>query len=77
VTDRAARRLVGAFFAINLIALTFPGVMPFNRLRPFVLGLPFNFFWVVLWVVLGGAALWWLDARTHGESSRTRGGGGR
>jgi hypothetical protein len=77
VTDRAARRLVAAFFAINLIALTFPGVLPFNRLRPFILGLPFNFFWVVLWVVLGGVALWWLDARTHGAPSRTRDGSGR
>jgi hypothetical protein len=48
----AARRLFIAFFAIYAIVLTYPGVLPFNRIRPFVLGLPFPFAWVVLWVVL-------------------------
>lgn len=70
MTDRTARRLVAAFFVANLIALTFPGVLPFNRLRPFVLGLPFNFFWVVLWIVLGGVVLWWLDRRPTGGRGR-------
>jgi hypothetical protein len=49
----AARRLFVAFFALYTIALTYPGVLPFNRIRPFVLGLPFSFVWVLIWVVLG------------------------
>jgi hypothetical protein len=53
VTVRGARRLFIGFFALYAIALTYPGVLPFNRIRPLVLGLPFVFFWVLLWVVLG------------------------
>jgi len=48
----AARRLFIAFFIAYAIVLTFPGVLPFNRIRPLVFGLPFSFAWVVLWVVL-------------------------
>jgi hypothetical protein len=58
MTTRGARRLVVATFVVYAVALTWPGVLPFNRIRPFILGLPFSFFWVVLWVILGGAALW-------------------
>jgi hypothetical protein len=47
------------FFLVYLLALTFPGILPFNRIEPFVLGLPFSFAWVILWVVLGWGALAW------------------
>lgn len=48
----AARRLFIAFFVVYAIVLTYPGVLPFNRIRPFVFGLPFSFAWAALWVVL-------------------------
>jgi hypothetical protein len=57
-----------AFFAAYTLALTWPGVLPFNRVHPLVLGMPFNMFWVALWVALGGIALWAIDrALDHGE----------
>jgi Protein of unknown function (DUF3311) len=33
------------------------GVFFANRVEPYVLGLPFAFFWVVLWAVLSAARL--------------------
>ena len=34
------------------------GVPLTNRIEPFVLGLPFSMFWIVLWVVLSSLTLW-------------------
>lgn len=61
------RVLLALFFALYLLALGWPGVLPFNRVEPFVLGLPFVFFWVTLWVVMGGVALWLLYRHEHGR----------
>jgi hypothetical protein len=33
------------------------GIVPFNRIEPRVLGLPFVMFWISLWVLLVGCAL--------------------
>ena len=45
-----------------LAALPFLGLLggiPFaNRVTPFVLGLPFILFWIVLWVVLTAVIMW-------------------
>jgi Protein of unknown function (DUF3311) len=45
-----------------LAALPFLGLLggiPFvNRVTPFVLGLPFILFWIVLWVVLTSVIMW-------------------
>ena len=38
------------FFVAMTVALTFPGIIPFNRIRPFVFGIPFVFAWVLGWV---------------------------
>lgn len=61
MTRRTARVLTGLFFALYIVALTWPGALPFNRFAPQVFGLPFSFFWVALWVVLGLFVLWGLD----------------
>jgi len=45
------RILTVAFYAAFVLAVTWPGMIPFNRIRPLVLGLPFSFAWVVFWVV--------------------------
>jgi Protein of unknown function (DUF3311) len=35
------------------------GGIPFaNRVTPFVLGLPFILFWIVLWVVISSLIMW-------------------
>ncbi|MEX0979479.1 MAG: hypothetical protein WDZ89_00195 [Gemmatimonadota bacterium] len=67
------RIAVFAFFILYALAVTWPGAVPFNRARPFILGLPFSMAWAVLWIVLGCVALWILD----GSEARARGDGGR
>lgn len=57
MTHRVAVRIAVACFVLYTLAVHWPGVLPFAGARPFVLGLPFNFFWIVLWIVLGGVAL--------------------
>ncbi len=44
------RILTAVFYAAFVLAVTWPGMIPFNRIRPLVLGLPFSFAWVVFWV---------------------------
>lgn len=55
--DRApGRRNPGRYLRFTLASLPWIGLLvlaPFvNRVEPFVLGLPFLLFWIVLWVVL-------------------------
>lgn len=38
------------YFLICTLAMIWPGAVIANRIEPFVLGLPFFFFWYVLWV---------------------------
>ena len=42
---------------IPFVALCFT-VTLWDRVHPFVLGLPFNFFWLVLWILLTPLCLW-------------------
>ena len=42
--------LAVVYFIAMLVAVTYPGYVPFNQIRPFVFGLPFSLFWQVLWV---------------------------
>ncbi|HZD04475.1 MAG TPA: DUF3311 domain-containing protein [Longimicrobiales bacterium] len=58
---RGVRILAAVFLLLFLVAVTWPGMVPFNRIRPFVLGLPFSMAWVALWVVLGCLVLWLVD----------------
>ena len=64
-----ARALTVAFFALYAVAVTWPGFVPFNRIRPLVLGLPFSMAWVTLWIVGGALVLWMLD-RAERRSGR-------
>lgn len=43
--------------AIPFAAMCF-SVPLWDRVHPFVLGLPFNIFWVCLWVLLAPLCLW-------------------
>lgn len=55
-----------------LAALPFLGVLAgiffANRVEPYVLGLPFAFFWVVMWAVLSAVVM----AAVHRLDSRDR-----
>jgi hypothetical protein len=66
----AARRIVFVLLALYAVLLTYPGITPFNRIRPLVFGLPFLMFWIALWVVLVGVALALLNmAETRAENA--------
>jgi hypothetical protein len=66
---------VAVFFVLYLLVVTWPLGTRFAGAEPFVLGLPFSFFWPVLWIALGGVVLALLDRAEDGERSR-RGVGG-
>jgi hypothetical protein len=58
---QTVRRLVLAFFILYLLAVTWPLVTLFRAGEPLILGLPLSMAWSILWIVLGGLALAWLD----------------
>ena len=49
------------------------GVWFANRTEPYVLGLPFLLFWIVMWVVLASVIMWtiWALDRARGLASAT------
>ena len=55
------RAFTGFFFAAFLVAVTWPGFIPFNRVTPRVLGFPLSFAWPALWVVAAFVVLVLLD----------------
>lgn len=58
---RALKRLFVIFFLAYAFFVMYPGVLPFSRARPFVLGLPFPLVWVTLWIIGGFVMLLLLD----------------
>lgn len=76
MSSRTARRVFIAFFLAYAVALTFPGVLPFNRIRPLVFGLPFSMVWVALWVVAGFVVLLLTDRAIAREERHDAGAGG-
>jgi TRAP-type C4-dicarboxylate transport system permease small subunit len=61
-----------------LISVTWPGMLPFARVEPFILGLPFSMAWLAIWIAGSVVVLYLLDrverryraddpADTHGE----------
>ena len=61
--DRTGVIVTVVFFALYTLAVAGPLVLPFNRIRPLVLGLPFSMAWLVAWVLAAGALLVWLESR--------------
>ena len=58
---RTARTLTAVYFTAALIAVTWPGLVPFARIRPFVLGLPFSMAWIAAWIAGSVVVLFLLD----------------
>jgi hypothetical protein len=67
MTQRTATRFAAVIFTLYLLGVHWPGILPFAGPRPFILGMPFNLMWVVLWVVLGGVALLALELTRRDE----------
>lgn len=66
---RTARALAVGYFLAMCVAVTWPGLVPFSRVRPFVFGLPFVMAWLAAWVAGSAIVLWLLDRveRRHRE----------
>jgi len=45
-----ARSLAAAYLVAALVFTTWPGLVPFARVEPLVLGLPFSMAWIAGWV---------------------------
>ena len=58
---RTARALAGTYFVLMAIFVTWPGLTPFARIEPLVLGLPFGMAWIAGWVAASAVVLTLLD----------------
>lgn len=67
MSARTARIVAVVYFAAFAVAVTWPGMIPFNRIFPLVLGLPFSLFWIALWVTGAVFVLWLLDVAENRE----------
>jgi hypothetical protein len=54
------------YFVAMTAALTFPGLQPFNTIRPLILGVPFVFAWYLFWILGSLLVFLWLH-RVHDE----------
>jgi hypothetical protein len=57
------------FFLSFVVAVTWPGMLPFNRIHPLVVGLPFSMFWIALWVFVSFLVLLVVD-QVEGRNRR-------
>ncbi|MCM3595732.1 DUF3311 domain-containing protein [Metabacillus idriensis] len=69
----SSRKFTALFITVGLIPfmmLVFPFFELGNRATPIILGLPFSFFWVILWIVITFVALiglYFLDPEKDAE----------
>jgi len=75
---RLVPTLAALYYAAMIFFVTYPGYVPFDRIRPFVLGMPFSMFWQVLWIcgaifVLAGVFFWEQRRRADAQGSGKRG----
>ncbi len=61
---RNAVRIAMVYFTAMAIAITFPGIRPFNTIQPLIFGIPFVFAWVLSWVV-GAVVIFLILFRTY------------
>ena len=73
---RAARFLAGTYFVVMAVAVVWPVATVAARAEPLVLGLPFSFFWPVMWVAVSVPVLYALDRveRRHRGGDHRSGG---
>jgi len=63
---RTAVVIAFAYFIAMAIAITFPGIRPFNTIEPYVFGIPFVFAWALSWVA-GSILVFFLLYRAYHE----------
>ena len=63
---RIITRVAVAYFVAMTVALTFPGLQPFNTIRPLILGVPFVFMWYIFWI-LGALIVFFVVHRAYSE----------
>lgn len=61
MTLKTARALTGVYFVLMLFFVTWPGMVPFSRAEPLVLGLPFAMAWIAAWIAGSVVVLTLLD----------------
>lgn len=47
---KTARTLTGVYLAVAMFFVTWPGLVPFSRIEPLILGLPFSMAWIAGWI---------------------------
>ena len=57
----AARTLTVVYFIAMLLSVTWPGMVPFAKVEPFILGLPFSLAWIAGWIAGSVIVLFLLD----------------
>jgi len=55
------------FFTVVFLANIWPLYLVANSATPFVLGLPFSMFWIILWIVIGFIGLLVMYRSEYGE----------
>jgi len=75
---RLVPTLAALYYVAMIFFVTYPGYVPFDRIRPFVLGMPFSMFWQVMWIcgaifVLAGVFFWEKGRRADRQDSSERG----
>lgn len=58
---RTARILTGIYLIAALVSVTWPGLLPFARVEPMILGLPLSLAWIAAWVAGTVIVLYLLD----------------
>ncbi|SFI16521.1 DUF3311 domain-containing protein [Modicisalibacter xianhensis] len=58
--------LLTQHFTLCTLAMIWPGALIANRIEPTVLGLPFLFFWYVLWMLILFVGMWLAYLKQHG-----------
>lgn len=58
---RSARTAAGIYFVLMLLSVTWPGMLPFARVEPLILGLPFSMAWIAIWIAGSVIVLYLLD----------------
>lgn len=70
---RTARVLAAGYHLAMLYFVTWPGILPFAKAEPLVLGLPFTMAWIAVWIAGSVIVLALLD---RVEKKHRIGGGG-